>query len=184
MHWSSRAGEQPLRTIIVRRLKGRTDSIHYLERDEMNGLKLLHRQQQADEIKGAYVFINERGQPFGRMGIGRMIERAGEAAGLPFPVHVHMLRHSTGYALAARGMDTRRLQHFLGHASITNTVRYTAMSPEPFKDIWRWFQRVTADLRPCDVLLGVRDPSGAIAQVIDEPRHGNKINHTGEGHRQ
>jgi type 1 fimbriae regulatory protein FimB len=48
-----------------------------------------------------------------------------------------MLRHSTGYALAARGMDTRRPQHFLGHASITNTVRYTAMSPEPFKDLWR-----------------------------------------------
>jgi integrase-like protein len=58
-------------------------------------------------------------------------------AGLPFPLHVHMLRHSTGYALAAKGMDTRRLQHFLGHASITNTVRYTAMSPEPFKDVWR-----------------------------------------------
>jgi hypothetical protein len=36
-----------------------------------------------------------------------------------------------------KGMDTRRLQHYLGHASITNTVRYTAMSPEPFKDIWR-----------------------------------------------
>ena len=59
------------------------------------------------------------------------------AAPFPFPVHVHMLRHPTGYALAARGMDTRRLQHFLGHASTTNTVRYTAMSPEPFKDIWR-----------------------------------------------
>ena len=118
-------------------LKGSTDSVHYLERNEVNGLKLLQRQQQANRTKGAYVFINERGQPFGRMGIGRMIERAGEAARLPFPVHVHMLRHSTGYALAARGMDTRRLQHFLGHASITNTVRYTAMSPEPFKDIWR-----------------------------------------------
>jgi site-specific recombinase XerD len=125
------------RTLIVRRLKGSTDSVHYLERDEVNGLKLLQRQQQANGIKGTYLFINERGQPFGRMGIGRMIERAGEAARLPFPVHVHMLRHSTGYALAARGMDTRRLQHFLGHASITNTVRYTAMSPEPFKDIWR-----------------------------------------------
>ena len=80
---------------------------------------------------------DERGQPFGRMGIARMIERAGEAAKLPFPVHVHMLRHSTGHALANRGMDTRRLQHFLGHASIANTVRYTAMSPDPFKDIWR-----------------------------------------------
>jgi site-specific recombinase XerD len=45
------------------------------------------------------VFINERGQPFGRMGIGRMMERPVEAAGLSFRLHVHMLRHSTGYAL-------------------------------------------------------------------------------------
>jgi site-specific recombinase XerD len=125
------------RTVIVRRLKGSTDSTHYLERDELNGLKLLRRQQEASGIKAAYVFVNERGAPFQRMGIARMIERAGEAAGLSFPIHVHMLRHSTGYALAAKGMDTRRLQHYLGHASITNTVRYTAMSPEPFKDIWR-----------------------------------------------
>ena len=125
------------RTIIVRRLKGSTDSSHYLERDELVGLRALQRDYTKRGIKSAYVFVNERGQPFGRMGIGRMIERAGEAAKLPFPVHVHMLRHSTGYALAGKGMDTRRLQHFLGHASITNTVRYTAMSPEPFKDVWR-----------------------------------------------
>jgi site-specific recombinase XerD len=125
----------PKRTIAVRRLKGSTDSVHYLERDELAGLKRLQREQDA---KAGYVFVNERGQPFGRMGIARMIERAGEAAKLPFAVHVHMIRHSTGYALAGKGMDTRRLQHFLGHASITNTVlRYTAMSPEPFKDIWR-----------------------------------------------
>jgi site-specific recombinase XerD len=125
------------RTIIVRRLKGSNDSTHYLERDELAGLKTLQRSCVASGIKSAYVFVNERGQPFGRLGIGRMIERAGEAAGLPFPVHVHLLRHSTGYALAAKGMDTRRLPHFLGHASITNTVRYTAMSPAPFKDVWR-----------------------------------------------
>ena len=73
----------PKRTMIVRRLKGSIDSVHYLERDEVNGLRLLQRQQQAGGIKGAYVFINERGQPFARMGIGRMIERAGDAAGLP-----------------------------------------------------------------------------------------------------
>jgi type 1 fimbriae regulatory protein FimB/type 1 fimbriae regulatory protein FimE len=127
----------PKRQIMVRRLKGSTDSTHYLERDEVNGLKLLARQQQVKGKAQAYVFVNERGEPFGRMGIARMIERAGEAAKLPFPIHVHMIRHSTGYALANRGMDTRRLQHFLGHASITNTVIYTKMSPEPFKDIWR-----------------------------------------------
>ena len=116
------------RTIRIRRLKGSTDSTHYLERDELAGLRRISR-------SGAYVFVNERNQPFGRMGIGRMIERAGEE--LPFPVHAHMLRHACGYALANKGMDTRRLQHYLGHASITNTVRYTAMSAEPFRDIWR-----------------------------------------------
>jgi type 1 fimbriae regulatory protein FimB/type 1 fimbriae regulatory protein FimE len=124
-------------TITLRRLKRSHDSTHFLERDEIKGLKALGKSQMTAGNASRYVFINERGQPFGRMGIARMIERAGEAAGLPFPVHVHVLRHSTGYALAARGMDTRRLQHYLGHASITNTVRYTAMSPEPFKDIWR-----------------------------------------------
>jgi site-specific recombinase XerD len=97
----------PERSITtVRGLKGRDNSTHYLERDEVNGLRLLQRQQATNGTKSAYVFVNERGQPFGRMGIARMIERAGEAAGLPFPVHVHMLWHSTGYALAARGMDT------------------------------------------------------------------------------
>jgi type 1 fimbriae regulatory protein FimB/type 1 fimbriae regulatory protein FimE len=124
------------RTIEVRRLKNSHDSRHYLERDELIGLRALQRTYWKQGVKLQYVFVNERGQPFGRMGIARMMERAGEAAKLPFPVHVHMLRHSTGYALANRGMDTRRLQHFLGHASITNTVRYTAMSPEPFRDIW------------------------------------------------
>ncbi len=125
------------RTVIVRRLKESTNSSHYLERDELTGLKRLKRDQDASGTASSYVFVNERGLPFGRMGIARMIERAGGAAGLAFRVHVHMLRHSTGYVLANRGMDTRRLPHFLGHTSITNTVRYTAMSAQPFKDIWR-----------------------------------------------
>jgi integrase len=70
------------RTIAIRRLKGSVDSVHYLERDELAGLRRLQREQ---EPRSAYVFVNERGQPFGRMGIGRMIERAGEAAKLSFP---------------------------------------------------------------------------------------------------
>jgi type 1 fimbriae regulatory protein FimB/type 1 fimbriae regulatory protein FimE len=45
------------RTIQVRRLKGSVDSVHYLERDEVAGLKRLQREQ---EPKSAYVFVNER----------------------------------------------------------------------------------------------------------------------------
>ncbi len=39
---------------------------------------------------------------------------------------------AAGYALANRGMDTRSLQAYLGHVSITHTVRYTEMSPTRF----------------------------------------------------
>jgi integrase len=106
----------PARTIVVRRLKGSRDSTHYLERDELLGLKRLRR-------KGASVFVNQRGDPFKRVGIARMIERAGKAAGLPFAIHAHMLRHACGYALANKGIDTRRLQHYIGHASHTFTPR-------------------------------------------------------------
>ena len=76
----------PKRTIIVRRLKGSTDSTHYLERDEHKALGDLRRAYAAKGIKSDYVFVNERGEPFGRMGIARKIEHAGEAAGLPFPL--------------------------------------------------------------------------------------------------
>jgi site-specific recombinase XerD len=115
--------------IVIRR-KVSKDSTHYLERDELWGLRRLPN-------KSAYVFVNERSALFGRMGIARIIERAGAEAGIGFPVHVHMLGHACGYALANKGMDSRRLKHYLGHASITNAVRYSGMSPEPFRDPWR-----------------------------------------------
>jgi hypothetical protein len=38
-----------------------------------------------------------------------------------------------GIRTGGQGLDTWRLQHFLGHASMTNTARYTAMSREPFR---------------------------------------------------
>jgi integrase len=115
-------------TIIVRRLKGSRDSTHYLERDEIQALRATRGDNSA-----RYVFTSERGDKvFTQIGMSKLLKRAGDAAGLEH-FHAHMIRHSPGYALANRGVDTRRLQHHLGHASITNTVKYSAMSPEPFK---------------------------------------------------
>lgn len=54
--------------------------------------------------------------------------------GFPFPVHVHMLRHGCGYALANAGHDTRRIQE----ASFDPThFRYSELSAAPFQDFWR-----------------------------------------------
>jgi integrase len=85
LHWDDI--DLTKRTIIIRRLKGSTDNSHYLERDELKALGELWRANAKKGIKSDYVFLNERGQPFGRMGIGGMIERTGEAAELPFPIH-------------------------------------------------------------------------------------------------
>ena len=46
------------------------------------------------------------------------------------------LRHSAGYALAGRGVDTRTLQVFMGHRSIANTVIYTAVADRRIRNIW------------------------------------------------
>ena len=118
----------------VRRLKGSTDAVHPIRGDELRALRRLQREQ---DPKSAFAFTSERGAPFSTAGFLRMVQRAGESAGLGFPVHPHMLRHATGFKLANDGVDTRTLQAYLGHKSISNTVRYTELSPTRFKDLWR-----------------------------------------------
>src|SRR5258707_20547 len=66
----------------------------------------------------------ERGGPISPIGFHRLVQRLGEAAKMPFPLHPHMLRHACGYKLANDGHDTRALQHYLGHKNIEHTVRY------------------------------------------------------------
>ena len=70
-----------------------------------------------------YVFTSERGTPFTPDAINRLVRSIGQRAGLALPVHFHMLRHSCGYKLANDGIDTRAIQDWLGHLSITHTTR-------------------------------------------------------------
>ena len=121
-------------TIDIRRLKDGVDGTHYMERDEVNGLKRLEREQ---DPKSPYVFTSERGTPFTRFAINKLVETAGKNAKLEFKVHPHCLRHTTGYTQANGGMTAWHLQKLMGHASMTNTVKYVRMSPEPLKDAWR-----------------------------------------------
>jgi type 1 fimbriae regulatory protein FimB/type 1 fimbriae regulatory protein FimE len=121
-------------TLHVRRNKKGTPSTHPIVGDEMRALRRLQRDQ---DPKSAFVFTSERGAPFSTAGFARLLERAGEAAGLGFKAHPHMLRHACGFTLANAGHDTRALQSYLGHKNIQHTVVYTALSPDRFKTFWR-----------------------------------------------
>lgn len=117
----------------VNRLKNGVASTHPLRGPELRALRRLKRNYPSS----AYVFVTERGGPMTADNVRKLIARAGEAAGLPFPVHPHMLRHATGFKLANEGHDTRAIQHYMGHRNIQHTVRYTEMAPDRFKDFWR-----------------------------------------------
>lgn len=117
----------------VRRAKGGTASVHPIGGKELRALRRLKRETSAS----IYVFVSEREAPLSVAGYQRMVARAGDAAGFPFLIHSHMLRHSCGYKLANDGQDTRAIQHYLGHRSITSTVRYTALAPDRFKGFWK-----------------------------------------------
>jgi site-specific recombinase XerD len=89
------------------------------------------------EPQSPYVFISERRATLSAAGYQRMVARADVAAKFSFPVHSHMLRHACGFKLANDGHDTRAIQAYLGQHSIMSTVRYTALTPNQFKDFWK-----------------------------------------------
>ena len=99
---------------------------------ELRALRKLQR-----ETKSPFVFVSERGVPFTSRGFQTLVERAGKKAKLEFKAHPHMLRHTCGYKLANDGVDTRTIQSYLGHKSIQHTVRYTELSPQRFKGLFR-----------------------------------------------
>ncbi len=117
----------------VRRVKNGTPSTHPIQGEELRALRRLKRESPSSP----FVFVSERGSPFTTAGFARMLERAAVVAGLDLKVHPHMLRHACGYALANNGHDTRAIQGWLGHRSITSTAVYTALAPNRFKDFWR-----------------------------------------------
>jgi type 1 fimbriae regulatory protein FimB/type 1 fimbriae regulatory protein FimE len=114
----------------VNRAKGGQESVHPLRGPELRALRPLQGQS-------PYVFVTEAGTPTTTAWFLRMVQRTGIAAKLAFPVHPHMLRHSTGFKLANDGHDTRSLAHYLGHRNLQSTARYTALSPERFSKFWQ-----------------------------------------------
>jgi integrase len=68
--------------------------------------------------------------------MGTVVARRAESASRPMPVR----RPNAGCAravLANDGVDTRALQHYLGHRNIQHTVRYTELRSDRFNGFWK-----------------------------------------------
>jgi integrase/recombinase XerD len=70
--------------------------------------------------------------PFTRQRGWQLIERIGRQAGIS-GLHPHSLRHLLATTWVAKGLDTKKLQKFLGHSSIATTMEYVDTNFEQLK---------------------------------------------------
>jgi len=116
----------------VNRVKNGASSTHPIRGPEIRALRRLQREYPDTP----YVFVTERKGPLTTSTVRKLITRAGQNAGISFPVHPHMLRHACGFKLANDGHDTRAVQHYLGHKNIQHTVKYTELTSKRFDKFW------------------------------------------------
>lgn len=127
------------RTFHVNRLKGCDSGPHEFYNGESQAVKawLIERAKMNPSETVDTLFISERRKPLSRITVWLMIRQTAESAGLEhLEVHPHMLRHSTGYALVNKGTDIRIIQGYLGHRSISSTVRYTKLDSRRFAKLF------------------------------------------------
>jgi type 1 fimbriae regulatory protein FimB len=123
--------------LYVRRKKGSLSTHQPIEGDELRALRAwLRLRGQRSDARSGYLFLSERG-PMTRQAVNYLVAQISRRAGLPFHVHPHMLRHSTGYHLADRTGDTGLVREYMGHKNIIHTVRYLGTAAAGFDGLWR-----------------------------------------------
>jgi len=68
--------------------------------------------------------------------VRRITKERGVAAGIHDRVHPHRMRHSYATHLLDMGADLREIQELLGHASLSTTQKYTAVSAEHLRQVY------------------------------------------------
>jgi site-specific recombinase XerD len=123
--------------IYVRRSKGSISGAHPVFNGETAALKawLAVRVEMNVPSEVDTLFVSEQRKSLNRVSVWYLIKGLAREAGLE-GVHPHSLRHSTGYHLTNQGRDLRLIQSFMGHASISSTVRYTAVNTKRYAKLF------------------------------------------------
>ena len=79
---------------------------------------------------------DEKARRLGDRDVRRILRKRAALSGISDRVHPHRLRHSYATHLLDMGADLREIQELLGHASLSTTQKYTAVSIEHLRQVY------------------------------------------------
>lgn len=113
--------------------KGRKERVCPLWPQTATLLRELCAERQLDLRVAVPIFVNQRGQPLSRFGVGYILAKYLKRAQATVPsvkgkhLHPHSMRHSTAVHLLKSGVDLSTIGQWLGHASLNTTNKYATI---------------------------------------------------------
>jgi integrase/recombinase XerC len=129
--------DEELGMVMVRASKGNKDRLVPLGEPALDALRAWRRAMPVAWDANGPVITNLRGGRLTTRSVEMILQRRIEAAGLTAGVTPHGLRHSFATHMLGNGADLRSIQEMLGHASLATTQRYTHVSVNHLKEVYR-----------------------------------------------
>jgi integrase/recombinase XerC len=129
--------DEELGMVMIRAGKGNKDRLVPLGEPALDALKKWKTAMPVAWEHDGPVITNLRGGRLTTRSVEMLLQRRIEAAGLAAGVTPHGLRHSFATHMLGRGADLRSIQEMLGHASLATTQRYTHVSVNHLKEVYR-----------------------------------------------
>ena len=129
--------DEELAMITVRSGKGNKDSVVPIGEPAHDELKAWRTAMPIAWESDGPVIINLRGTRLTTRSVEMIVARRLIAAGIVGGITPHGLRHCFATHLLDNGADLRSIQEMLGHASLATTQRYTHVSMNHLKEVYR-----------------------------------------------
>jgi integrase/recombinase XerC len=123
--------------LTVRAGKGNKDRVVPIGEPALDALRAWRRAMPVAWEHDGPVITNLRGGRLTTRSVEMMLERRIAAAGLATAITPHGLRHCFATHMLGAGADLRSIQEMLGHASLATTQRYTHVSVNHLKEVYR-----------------------------------------------